>query len=389
MPLVIQAIQRYGWRDALSDYVVLEGIVHTSETLSWVLDELNQRTDGDEFASELSLLVSQADPNLLSRYRAQIESTRGLDAEGRRVARDRIRLLSKRAEACWQELENLCEQEKDQDYFSSVRLDEAYCLIEAIAGRGPEELGDRVMKALEQTGSDNDNGAMLWMEVFAVRLAGGLRLVDTVPRILDKLREDDEWLDEECMWALTKMGTDEVVTAVASLFPPELPHIPSYAAGVLGRIHTDVSIQTCLDLFHQADDFDHKVLLGQSLLSNFAEAGVGPVRQLILDAPPTRDVVELRKYLVITCTLLETELPELEEWETERDRDEAFSRQWQTPEFQVTQSLPEPTVSERRRDKRIPFPSHLLRERIGRNDPCPCGSGKKYKRCCMNKEVSS
>ena len=22
----------------------------------------------------------------------------------------------------------------------------------------------------------------------------------------------------------------------------------------------------------------------------------------------------------------------------------------------------------------------------GRNDPCPCGSGKKYKRCCMNKD---
>jgi hypothetical protein len=22
--------------------------------------------------------------------------------------------------------------------------------------------------------------------------------------------------------------------------------------------------------------------------------------------------------------------------------------------------------------------------RIGRNDPCPCGSGKKYKKCCLN-----
>jgi len=22
-------------------------------------------------------------------------------------------------------------------------------------------------------------------------------------------------------------------------------------------------------------------------------------------------------------------------------------------------------------------------EKIGRNDPCPCGSGKKYKKCCM------
>lgn len=26
------------------------------------------------------------------------------------------------------------------------------------------------------------------------------------------------------------------------------------------------------------------------------------------------------------------------------------------------------------------------KKKIGRNDPCPCGSGKKYKRCCMNKE---
>lgn len=23
--------------------------------------------------------------------------------------------------------------------------------------------------------------------------------------------------------------------------------------------------------------------------------------------------------------------------------------------------------------------------KIGRNDPCPCGSGKKYKHCCLNK----
>ncbi|MEQ1674882.1 MAG: SEC-C metal-binding domain-containing protein [Candidatus Nitrotoga sp.] len=24
--------------------------------------------------------------------------------------------------------------------------------------------------------------------------------------------------------------------------------------------------------------------------------------------------------------------------------------------------------------------------KIGRNDPCPCGSGKKYKKCCLAKE---
>jgi len=25
-------------------------------------------------------------------------------------------------------------------------------------------------------------------------------------------------------------------------------------------------------------------------------------------------------------------------------------------------------------------------DKIGRNDPCPCGSGKKYKRCCLSKD---
>ncbi|MCL0060628.1 SEC-C metal-binding domain-containing protein [Dehalococcoidia bacterium] len=29
-----------------------------------------------------------------------------------------------------------------------------------------------------------------------------------------------------------------------------------------------------------------------------------------------------------------------------------------------------------------PAPSHRVGPTISRNEPCPCGSGKKYKRCC-------
>jgi len=25
-------------------------------------------------------------------------------------------------------------------------------------------------------------------------------------------------------------------------------------------------------------------------------------------------------------------------------------------------------------------------EKVGRNDPCPCGSGRKYKKCCFGKD---
>src|SRR5262249_42135842 len=30
-------------------------------------------------------------------------------------------------------------------------------------------------------------------------------------------------------------------------------------------------------------------------------------------------------------------------------------------------------------------PSPHVATKVGRNDPCPCGSGKKFKKCCMNK----
>lgn len=30
-----------------------------------------------------------------------------------------------------------------------------------------------------------------------------------------------------------------------------------------------------------------------------------------------------------------------------------------------------------------------MNQKIGRNDPCPCGSGKKYKQCCLLKGISS
>ena len=31
-------------------------------------------------------------------------------------------------------------------------------------------------------------------------------------------------------------------------------------------------------------------------------------------------------------------------------------------------------------------PIRNRQERVGRNDPCPCGSGKKFKNCCMRKQ---
>ncbi|MDP3889512.1 MAG: SEC-C metal-binding domain-containing protein [bacterium] len=30
----------------------------------------------------------------------------------------------------------------------------------------------------------------------------------------------------------------------------------------------------------------------------------------------------------------------------------------------------------------------MLKKNIGRNEPCHCGSNKKYKKCCLTKDLS-
>ena len=42
-----------------------------------------------------------------------------------------------------------------------------------------------------------------------------------------------------------------------------------------------------------------------------------------------------------------------------------------------------PSETQVKRGIRIVHGDKLLEEKLGRNDPCPCGSGKRFKTCCL------
>ena len=54
-------------------------------------------------------------------------------------------------------------------------------------------------------------------------------------------------------------------------------------------------------------------------------------------------------------------------WSGDDQASEDFPATWNEPDFEPVQTYVRDTP------------------KIGRNDPCPCGSGKKYKKCCLNK----
>ena len=109
----------------------------------------------------------------------------------------------------------------------------------------------------------------------------------------------------------------------------------------------------------------------------------------------------LRNYLVETCTIMGERFPEYDEWRTaekiEKDEHQkrikelendpvgqlqfAFEKlAGKTSAATVTQ---EPPAS--RQSRLIPPVKTESKQRVRRNERCPCGSGKKFKKCCMNK----
>jgi SEC-C motif len=53
-----------------------------------------------------------------------------------------------------------------------------------------------------------------------------------------------------------------------------------------------------------------------------------------------------------------------------------------TPNITVNQTINQVFIETERSARLRPKQEQSTRRKIGRNDPCPCGSGKKYKKCC-------
>ena len=133
----------------------------------------------------------------------------------------------------------------------------------------------------------------------------------------------------------------------------------------------------------------------------FAYEGIEATRQLLLGRELDLDGKGLRNLLVETCTIMGERFPEYDEWlATGQQEYEAHWQQIKELETEISEKKLEIkrlkaeianhqkalAVQERGNATHPQSRARISSSgRIGRNDPCPCGSGKKFKKCCMNK----
>ena len=399
MPVVIKAVETYGRQnDAYRLIGKSRDLRQTEDTIAWVIDELNnpQSNQIDNYIYNLSMVLAKADPAVLLSRESDILEARHFPPALHASFAERLRMLSWDMATCWQKLEELCEEGKDKEDASEINMGYANRIVEALARYG-HECEEKVHSLLSQKVANYSTDPMKWLEPLAVRLAGEAQLESTIPFLVAKLLEDDVLLEEECLRALTQIGTPAVLQAVAEAYPDAPHNFRLYASGPLEYIHSDLAVQKCLLLLPQEEEWDLKSNLARSLLSHFPQEGIEAVRQMLLGRELDIDDRHLRNYLVATCTIMGEQFPEYNEWLAE----EKAEKEENSRRLKELKGDPLGTLAYafgKGADKKTdnpqikphvplkPPPSKPTgKQKIGRIGLCPCKSGKKFKTCCMRK----
>lgn len=402
MPLVIQAVETYGRQNETYQLIgASRGLPQTERSIAWVIDELNAEPTATlpNYAYNLSMVLLEAEPALLlPRESAILEARHFLD-DLREPLSERLRLLSWDFATCWRKLEEFCEENKNKSSAADISFAPAYRIVEALARYG-QDCGEKVQALLSQKVTDYNENSMMWMEPLLARLAGRARLETTIPQLIAKLLEDGgDILNQECAEALTRIGTPAVLEAVAEAFPTAERHFRIYANGPLEHIHSDLAVATCVRLLAQEKVHDIRRDLAHALLCHFAPEGIEAARQLLLGRKLDFEDGGLRICLLETCTLTGERFPEYDAWlaTVKAEKEEHWRRVKELqgdPKGLLLFALEKLTgkkaadVAQARPP--LPPPARLTlphqpgaRKKVGRNDPCHCGSGKKFKHCCM------
>jgi hypothetical protein len=157
-----------------------------------------------------------------------------------------------------------------------------------------------------------------------------------------------------------QMPRSEVVEYFRSLFHGKLQRTHSFAWDGLVCAVADLPAPELLEEVQQA------------YAEGLIDESVADLRGI------ERDLTAPEQWRRERRTLITDAIGEMEHWACFHLED---SRPKRRPEVKVALTPPSPSPPPAPASYETPKP--LIREpKIGRNDPCPCGSGKKYKKCC-------
>jgi len=258
----------------------------------------------------------------------------------------------------------------------------------------------------DETLYDTDSPGEGWVPIHAVRLLGELRAEEAVDDLMDVLAESrqDEIIRQTILEALEQIGPAALPAALDFLRWSRHTGLQGEVAGLIGLIgQEDERAYPALRTFYEQTDWDGARTLAVGALGLLGDQRAIPLLRLALnegDLQPSDvatlaialgelgvNIVEqepalkraMRRIPLHSPEQLEPRLIEDDEGQVHRLRQDAQGRP-------LCPDCGQPLVEEDGQLVHAPPTPPPAEKKVGRNDPCPCGSGKKYKHCCWNKD---
>ncbi|MBU8920166.1 SEC-C domain-containing protein [Bacillus sp. FJAT-29953] len=197
--------------------------------------------------------------------------------------------------------------------------------------------------------------------ILTIYMIGLLKIEKYIPMLASLLGRDEDVLLEEVAAALIQFQSDDVVKEVAPYLYKENSVI--FAASVVENIKTDFAIQVLREAYDAAEEIGDQDILIEALCHHLSREAL-PVISRHMKNDYTSNLVDIEQTVYSYYSILGEKHPELELWKKVALKREMDFR---NASKQGTLGKPDPIRNE---------------TKVGRNDPCPCGSGKKYKKCC-------
>lgn len=377
LPLVLQSVVAEATEgDIKSRLYDAAKFMQTRETLEEIFRRLR---NGAHYPEGYNRLIAWCDVRLLSEFTSELEL---LTPATREKVYRRIRLAKFATERLWKELWRHTAVTEGNDYVSD-EYDYGIELIMELIKRPDFPVEDFECKIQTPLPDDYDGYGDAYLNV----LIGELKFQKGLPYLLQNLRIDMDLLNETAMDALIKLGTVEVVREIEKIYFQEPWHFRIYATGVLGGIKLPETEEVLLRLLEDEDDESLATILASELCKMFSVQAIPRVLELI-NHGYDQEMLCLEEELYVDCVVNGKELPEMLQWRELIAENQANMDAWDGtkdfPEIALGDENEEEDEWEDEDDVVVVQPRRVVK--VGRNDPCPCGSGKKYKKCCLMKE---
>lgn len=391
----IRGAREFGWQRFLTwDHQFTSLPLADDEAFEWVCGEVERTDDGapsDNLRWHLTRMLARAEITLVERHRARLLALAPLRPEERQILLTRLELATCAPAEAWRRLEDHCRMAAAGETFDDARIPEAELLLEPLVRAGTESVA-RVMDVLSKPPSDGagDDPAD-WLTGLMMILAGRLRIEEAAPRIWDLMAVDWDWYYDTAEAALTRIGTPAVARLIGQRYPQAEWEDRLPATIILARIRCDEAAAVIEAALRDEDDDGLRAELGVAAAAQFDDRLVPLAIEVFNEDPADPERGEICERLVAFSHLSGHDLPERDGWERDADEaDDHMRRRIDRVTGPLTNRLGGPFDDDldlgdlHHAEDADAAGARLQRgSQVGRNEPCPCGSGTKYKRCCL------